>query len=173
MPGPFHPSTRACSVCANVMSPRSDLRLPLDVYAESGLVFSVTIGTKPRAPVFADLVFSRECVEALRALADSRGNQVFAYCLMPDHVHLLIGVGAQASLIAFVQAWKSQCYRARRARGHPQTFWQRRFWDHVLRTNEDIRTVALYILCNPVRKGLVDDFRAYPLCGSFVFELGD
>jgi putative transposase len=133
----------------------------------------VTIGTNPRAPVFADLVFGRECIEALRALADSRGHQVYVYCLMPDHVHLLIGVGAQESLIGFVQAWKSQCYRRRRTLGHPAVFWQRGFWDHALRTDEDIRAAALYILCNPVRKGLVDDFRAYPLCGSFVFELGD
>jgi hypothetical protein len=30
---------------------------------------------------------------------------------------------------------------------------------------------ALYILNNPVRKALVDDFHGYPLCGSLEWEL--
>ena len=44
-------------------------------------------------------------------------------------------------------------------------------FDRALRTGEDLRQAALYILNNPVRKGLVEDFRLYPLCGSLQWEI--
>ena len=88
---------------------------------------------------------------------------------MPDHVHLLLQIG-EMPLPAFVQAWKSRCYRLRRARGTADTFWQRSFYDHALRSEEDLRRAAEYILANPIRKGLVADGETYPLSGSMVFE---
>ncbi len=51
------------------------------------------------------------------------------------------------------------------------SFWQRSFFDHALRQDEDMKRAVLYILGNPVRKGLVQHFHDYPLCGSFVFDL--
>ncbi len=49
--------------------------------------------------------------------------------------------------------------------------WQRSFFDHALRREEDLRKAAEYVLNNPVRDGLVEDRRDYPLCGSFEFDL--
>ena len=170
MSGPFSPSL---ILSGGKMNHRVSIRLRPEAYAETGRVFSVTIGTSPRAPVFADLDFGAECVEVLRHQAVSRGNAVFAYCLMPDHVHLLVGTVEASPLTAFVQAWKSLCYRARRRRGHAAVFWQRGFWDHALRSEEGVREAALYILANPIRKGIVQHFREYPLCGSFEYDLGD
>jgi REP element-mobilizing transposase RayT len=40
--------------------------------------------------------------------------------------------------------------------------WQRSFYDHPLRKDEDLLKVAEYIIYNPVRKGLVEDWRDYP-----------
>jgi putative transposase len=104
-------------------------------------------------------------------LRDSLGNPVYAYCLMPDHVHLLLGVSQAASLGKLVGAWKSRCYQIRRRRGHNTRFWQRSFYDHGLRIDEDLNTAALYIVHNPVRAHLVQDFHDYPLCGSLEFKL--
>ena len=154
------------------MTRRVSIRLPSEAYSETGRVFSATLGTSPRSPVFADLEFGAECVELLRGLSLSRGNAIYAYCLMPDHVHLLLGVSERSPLASFLQAWKSLCYRARRARGCASPFWQRGFWDHAMRNDEDLRAAALYILANPVRKGLAAESAAYPLCGSFEYDLG-
>jgi len=43
--------------------------------------------------------------------------------------------------------------------------WQRYFYDHVLRNEEDLKNVALYVLENPVRKGMVENWQDYPYCG--------
>lgn len=148
---------------------RRRIRLDPSVYGQPGRAFSVTIGTSPRAPIFTDLELGLACVGQLRFLAADSSTRVWAYCLMPDHVHLLLQVGA-TPLGSFVQAWKSRCYRLRRARGNPEPFWQRSFFDHALRSEEDLRRAAGYILANPVRKGLVKDTRAYPLAGSLILD---
>jgi putative transposase len=150
---------------------RKRIRLPTNAYGESGRAFSVTVGTVPRAAIFSDIAFGLECVQLLRELANSFGNPIYAYCLMPDHVHLLLGVREPSPLGKFIGAWKSQCYQLRRRRGHGARFWQRSFHDHGLRTDEGLNAAALYILHNPVRAQLVQDFHNYPLCGSLEFHL--
>jgi putative transposase len=90
---------------------------------------------------------------------------------MPDHVHLLLGVPFRLSLSHLVGAWKSRCYRLWRARGNEHSFWQRSYYDHALRKEEDLRRVAEYILNNPVRAGLVGRFKEYEACGSLEFSV--
>ncbi len=94
-----------------------------------------------------------------------------AYCLMPDHVHLLVCVGGKNSLTELVGAWKSLCALAARQRGKPAGLWQRSFFDHALRSEESLQAVADYILANPVRAGLVTRQADYPLSGSFEYVL--
>ena len=47
--------------------------------------------------------------------------------------------------------------------GHPGALWQRRFYDHFLRSEESVEATARYILSNPVRQGLVilDEVEVY------------
>ena len=150
---------------------RKRIRLPEAVYGEADRVFSVTAGIVSREPVFADVGFGLACVEELRELRSATRIQVFAYCLMPDHSHLLVGVTELLPLPKLVGAWKSRCYRAARQRGRMRPFWQRSFYDHALRSDEDLVHTARYVLANPVRAGLVLDSHDYPLCGSLEFDL--
>jgi REP element-mobilizing transposase RayT len=133
--------------------------------------FSVTIATKDRLAVFSDVAFGLTCVDLLRNLRRETGCAIYAYCLMPDHVHLLIGTVASTPLPKLIGSWKSRCYRAGRSHGIADPFWQRSFYDHAVRTNQDLRTAAAYVLGNPVRAGMVADFHQYPLCGSMEFDL--
>jgi putative transposase len=150
---------------------RKRIRLPDPVYREQGRPFSLTLGTAPRSPVFSDIPFGLECIAHLREMRDSIGTLVYAYCLMPDHVHLLLGVSRDESLPRVVGRWKSLCAKSRRAREGSGLFWQRSFYDRALREGENIVSTATYILNNPVRAGLVTDFHDYPLCGSMEFDL--
>jgi putative transposase len=150
---------------------RKSIRLPDPIYRVLGRPFSITIGTSPRAPIFSDIDFGRECIDLLRRLRVETGTCVYAYCLMPDHVHLLLGVAQATSLPNLVGRWKSLCAKARRARIGDGHFWQRSFYDHAIRENRDILDTAMYILQNPVEAGMVKGFREYPLCGSMEFSL--
>ena len=148
-------------------------RLPGPCYARDHEGFSLTIAVAGREPVFEEIAFGRECLELLLPLCEATESLLYGYCFMPDHVHLVIGVGRR-SLVDVIGEWKSLCFRARRRRGCALPFWQRSFWDHGIRGGERaLRAAVLYVLINPVRAGLVNDWRDYPLVGSAVWRLED
>jgi hypothetical protein len=78
---------------------------------------------------------------------------------MPDHLHLLVTGSDDAPLIRFVQHFKQ-------ATGHRRAgLWQRSYYDHVLRYEEDLASVARYIWGNPVRAGIVENVTEYTYSG--------
>jgi len=95
---------------------------------------------------------------------------IYVYCFMPDHLHMLAIGGDNADLPRFMKSFKQEgSYAFRNSRA--MTLWQRSYYDHVLRKDEALADVALYILSNPVRAGLAKDFREYEFSGSFVIDI--
>ncbi len=94
-------------------------------------------------------------------------------CFIPDHLHLLTeGLSEDADLRRFVHEFKQRsAFEYKRAAGQP--LWQARYHDHVLRNDEATKSVAGYIIQNPVRAGLVEDPRRYPFLGSEVYAMED
>jgi len=144
------------------------IRLPHAAY-QSGHAVSIVICTRLRRPVFKDTDLALACVDVLRAMSGRTGVAVPAYCLMPEHVHLLLVPSAQMGLVDFVARWKGSATRLGWRHGLAGRWWQARFYDHVLRNDESVRACAQYILNNPVRAGMVMAWNDYPLCGSFEF----
>ncbi len=91
----------------------------------------------------------------------STKSDLAAVCVMPDHVHLLLAPTLE-NLVDLVGKWKSYSTHLMRGKGVTGKVWQRSFFDHAVRKDEDLVKVAEYIVCNPVRKGLVQDWRHYP-----------
>jgi putative transposase len=102
----------------------------------------------------------------LSLAASRRGFHVLCYCFMPDHVHVLLrGMADGSDLLAFVHEFKqTTAFGFRRETG--ASLWQNSFHDHVLRQDEAVDDAALYLLNNPVRKGLVRDWQRYPFSGG-------
>ena len=95
---------------------------------------------------------------------------IHAYCVMPDHFHLLVtGLRPESDLLAFVKNVK-QTSSAEFARDSNGVVWQKKFYDHILRQGEPCDAVAGYIWMNPVRAGLCVDPRDYPHSGSFTTD---
>ena len=87
---------------------------------------------------------------------------------MPDHLHLLLVATTEGSdLVAFMRLFKQLSgYSFQDSTGDNWALWQKSYYDHVLRQEEDIRSVAEYIRGNPVRAGLVENAHDYPFSGS-------
>jgi hypothetical protein len=49
--------------------------------------------------------------------------------------------------------------------------WQKGFFDRIVRREEDLPGELRYIASNPVRGGIVSDWREYPFLGSDVYPL--
>ncbi len=133
----------------------------------------VTIGTRDRKPVFADTDFTHECVNQLDGQASEQSVAVLAYCFMPEHVHLLVGVDGETGIIDFVGKFKSVTTRLWWGRGNEGRLWQRTFHDHLLREGEEETEYLTYVLTNPMRAGMVDEWAEYQFAGSFAYDLSD
>ena len=128
--------------------------------------YSITVCTKDRFPYFADEAVGREVARCLDERAAQSGYRLVCYCVMPDHVHILTAPGNPGRarpLPQFIRQFKSGVTYRLGKLGMTAAIWQRSFYDHVLRKEEDLEHVATYILGNPVRKGLVQTPEAYPL----------
>ena len=144
-------------------------RLPLVEYARTEAVFSVTAGTKARVPVFADARVTEVAVDVLRAHVEKTKVVVYAYCFMPDHVHLVLRPSRTCDVVTFVGQFKNLCQRAAWQLGVTGAFWQSSFHDHALRFSDQLETFVGYVLNNPVRGGLVQRWQEYPFAGSLAF----
>jgi len=115
-----------------------------------------------------DVVFT--ATEFLGDVAKQTSFSIWAYCFMPDHLHLLVeGQNASADMRRFVTLFKQKTsYWFKRICGNK--LWAPNYYEHVLRNEEDTPLVAQYIFRNPVRQGLVDDYASYPYSGSFELE---
>lgn len=131
-------------------------------WSEAGRIYLITAVTHQRQVLFDDLYTGRLLVRALMACQTQ--CDTLCYVVMPDHFHWMIQLHDQAELSATVQKAKSLTSRfVRRSDPNTGRIWQAGFHDHALRSEEDIRDVARYVVANPLRAGLVGSVRAYSL----------
>ena len=150
---------------------RKRIRLAPQSYAQPGTISSVTVAVRHRRPVFASPTLAQAAVDVLRTHAGKTGVSVHGYCVMPDHVHLVIEPSPGCDITTFIGQFKNLAQRAAWKHGVAGAFWQQSFWDHFLRAAEQVERVLEYVLSNPVRRGLVEQWRDYPFSGSLVWEL--
>jgi len=80
------------------------------------------------------------------------------FLLMPDHLHALVAFSwkDRRGMSGIVQDWKRYTSRAFRIE------WQRDWHDHRIRNQSDHADKWSYIANNPVRAGLVADYKEWP-----------
>ena len=145
---------------------RKRIRLPLPSY-EQGNAFFITIDTHMRHPWFGiHTELSGEARQLLLHLSLDRGSKLYAWCIMPDHVHLLL---QDKNPVDFIRLFKGPMTQKARFIEKGRKLWQRSFHDHGLRKEEDLEDAARYIWENPVRKRLVDHAPNYIWSGSQVW----
>jgi putative transposase len=144
---------------------RKPNRLAAAVYKQP-LACSLTLVTAGRVRAFASHSLTSSCLAQLEQSAARHSVAILAYCFVPDHVHLLMRNGLRSSLIAFVKDFKQFTgYNYKKATG--VTLWQKSYFDHFIRSDEDLVAIARYIFANPVRAGIVARAEDYPFSGSF------
>lgn len=94
---------------------------------------------------------------------DTRNYELLCYCLMPNHVHLLVMLPPEApSLLRTLQRIKGYtALQANKLLGRTGTFWQAESYDHVVRPGE-LERIVEYILVNPEKAGLVAEWQQWP-----------
>jgi len=99
--------------------------------------------------------------EALRHFHGHRYDLI-AWCIMPNHVHVIVRPWEGYNLPDILHSWKS--FTAKEANKHLGTtgaFWQDEYYDHLIRDEEDFNRSLTYVLQNPEKAGL----KAWPWVG--------
>jgi len=133
--------------------------------------YFLTFCTHGRRPYFTSGATVDLVLEQFRRAATAQHMAILAWCFMPDHLHVLVeGTRDTSSLLAFVRVAKQRAgfLFSRRAGSR---LWQRHGYERVLRKDEDLFSVAAYIVANPVRAGLVRNVREYAFLGSDVYSV--
>lgn len=128
--------------------------------------YFVTICCDRRAAHLRDPSTAQRVIALLQECAASHGFLLHAFCLMPDHAHVLVeGTHQRCDLREFVRLFKQRSSFEFR-RSHRRTLWEMSYYDHILRQNDHIEDVACYIWWNPVRKRLCLQPCDFPFTGS-------
>lgn len=86
-----------------------------------------------------------------------------AWCIMPNHVHVLIKTVTGYRLDQVVHSWKSYtALQANRLLSRSGHFWARDFYDRYIRDDAHLARAIAYIEQNPVKAGLVTKPEAWP-----------
>jgi putative transposase len=116
-----------------------------------GARYFVTLVTAQRKRWLASQERHSMMLDTLALWHSRKKGRVLAATVMPDHVHVLFELGDALTLGQSVALWKAD---VRRKIAYEEVF-QRDFWEHRLRADEEAETYALYVFLNPFRDGLI------------------
>lgn len=149
---------------------RKNLRLQARNYLGRRFYF-LTLCLESRRRFGANPRVASWLMACLRKHSKASGFFIHAYCVMPDHLHILVCARSdESNLMAFVESFKQET-GLEFARRTSRRLWQFKYYDRILRGSDSPERVAWYIWCNPVRKGLCRTPQDYPFLGSLT-EIG-
>ena len=83
-------------------------------------------------------------------------SRPIAWVILPDHFHITINTGDKG-ISTLIHSFKITYARRYRDKHGPGRVWQNRFWDHLIRDQDDFNRHLDYIHYNPVKHGLTSD----------------
>jgi REP element-mobilizing transposase RayT len=132
----------------------------------SNPTYYLTFCTSDRKPILG----SKEIHNAFCDFCNlglERNIFVGRFVLMPDHVHLFVKFSnEQTDLSIWVKSLKNSLSKTLRETGIVAPHWQKGFFDHVLRSGESYSEKWMYMVENPVRAGLVKEWKDWPYQGE-------
>lgn len=126
-------------------------------------IYFITVACRNREPHFGEFSIA---AAASRKIADGTtwaDAKVLAWVLMPDHYHVLLQLGENTSLQAVMKrANLILALTVNKTAQRDGAVWQSAYYDHAVRKEECLESIARYLVWNPVRAGLVTDIGSYP-----------
>ena len=141
---------------------------PLDpeLYETPGRPVFLTVRCSGDRSPFVNPAFNGELIDALLLERRRSRCSLYAYCLMPNHLHILVAPRRDgASVLDMLRRFKGASTRIAWRFGITGRLWQPRYYDRVVRGGDAVEQVADYIMYNPVRRGLAAEPDQYGWSG--------
>lgn len=122
-------------------------------YVPNALVF-ITQVVQDREPVFQDQDYLELLLSTLRTVKQLHPFSMLGYVFLPEHFHILIKPTGNSNFSHIMHSLKpnfTKAYKEATGRTQSLKFWQKRFWDHIIRDETEFERVLDYIHYNPVK----------------------
>lgn len=130
-------------------------------FDESGLYYFLTTLTKNRRPIFLEGSIAQIVLNSLRWLDGNGRITLVAAVVMPDHIHFIAEL-KNASLDKLMHSLKSNtANEINRVLGRNGHVWETQYYEPGIMDESSLNRLIRYCLENPVRKGIVSDYREY------------
>ena len=167
----FFPASFAERMGRTISIESSPMPSGLVRYQQCRALHFVTFSCYQRQPRLAEShgysAFERE----LEAVRSNYEFVVAGYVLMPEHVQLLVGEPRTSPLATALQVLKQNTSRKLNTSGEEQ-FWQRRYYDFNVWSEEKRLEKLYYMHRNPVRRGLVAKPEDWPWSSFLHYATG-
>jgi putative transposase len=138
-----------------------------------GKTVSFTICIKNKVPFFiSDNIFNVFEKILLNEL-NKFDCEAIVYLFMPDHVHLITSPkNDNSDCFSLIKMFKQKTGFLM-SQNNYKCMWQKDYYDHIVRDDENLKNLIYYILYNPVRAEITDDWKKYKYRGSSVYQFED
>ena len=134
-------------------------------YHVPNAIYFIVAVTRDRRRVFAEKTDMDLFYDVVRKVRQIKPFNLFAHSFIPDHINLLIKPTGKANIsriMLSIQRTFTLTYKEVHGIATSLSLWQRRFWDHIIRDENDLKRHLDYIHYNPVKHGLVACPEDYP-----------
>jgi len=131
--------------------------------------FTIALADRPNDSLVRYIDHLRK---AYKFVVDHYPFETVAICILPDHLHAIWSLpkgdwnfAVRWSLVKskFSRALPTPDLRSRsQIAKRDKGIWQRRYWEHVIRNDDDLVRHVDYIHFNPVKHGYVSQVREWP-----------
>ena len=141
----------------------------------AGGTYFFTVVTEGRRPFLTEPAARAALRDAVKQTRRQCAFAIDAWVLLPEHIHCIwtlpAGDADFSKRWGLIKAGFSKCMKDKlstadvtvsRNRHREASIWQRRFWEHQIRDEEDFRRHMDYIHFNPVKHGLVGSASDWP-----------
>jgi REP element-mobilizing transposase RayT len=123
--------------------------------------YTVTVVTHNRNPFLVELNLNRCIIKQMQNLEIQRQVKSNSFVIMPDHLHWQFEILPGSTLSQVMRYFKGRTTATSRKFGIYK-LWQKGYYDHLIRDEEDLINSARYIVANPLRAKLVTSVADYP-----------
>ena len=123
-------------------------------YVNEGIYFLTSV-TRNRQPIFKNPVHVEMLFEIMKRVRNYYPHELQAFVILPDHFHFLIKPDdcSFSKIMHSLHRNFTNYYKTYYQINESISLWQNRFYDHVIRNDEDWRKHMDYIHYNPVKHG--------------------
>jgi REP element-mobilizing transposase RayT len=136
-------------------------------WSETLTCYAITKCVAGRNPILAQPLLARLVLSSLDHLRTIQEIRLLAFCIMPDHYHvILFPVGHKSLSEIMSSVGKYTARRLNQLLERRGEFWEEGYYDHRCRDDDDIEALMTYIEHNPVRADLATKAESWPFSSA-------